>query len=249
MRPSKLRLPLSTEQTARSCLVDRGADLVGQRAGVADARRAAVADEVEAELLERLGQPGAVEVLGHHLGPRRQRRLDPRLARQPARHGVAGQQAGAEHDRRVGGVGARRDGGDDDVPVVELERLAVERHLGRGVGVLGDHGPRRHRGRRGGRVRVGLVARRAVGRRVGGREGLGDRLVVAVGDLLLGVAGRRGRPAPRGRRPWRRAARTRSCGRLGPASEGTTSPRSSSTVSEKVGSSAFSSCQRPCSLA
>ena len=42
---------------------------------------------------------------------------------------------------------------------------------------------------------------------------------------------------------------TRSCGRLGPASEGTTSPRSSSRVSEYVGSSAFSSCQRPCSLA
>ncbi len=40
-------------------LVDRLGDLVGQRAGVADAGGAAVADEVEAELLERLGEAGA----------------------------------------------------------------------------------------------------------------------------------------------------------------------------------------------
>ena len=38
---------------------------------------------------------------------------------------------------------------------------------------------------------------------------------------------------------------TRSCGRFGPASDGTTSPRSSSSVSEYVGSSEFSSCHRP----
>ena len=42
---------------------------------------------------------------------------------------------------------------------------------------------------------------------------------------------------------------TRSCGRLGPAIDGTTVPRSSATVSLKVGSSASASCQRPCSLA
>ena len=42
---------------------------------------------------------------------------------------------------------------------------------------------------------------------------------------------------------------TRSCGRLGPASDGTTSERSSSIVSEKVGSSELSSCHRPCSFA
>ena len=42
---------------------------------------------------------------------------------------------------------------------------------------------------------------------------------------------------------------TRSCGRLGPAREGTTSARSSSSVSEYVGVSERSSCQRPCALA
>ena len=41
----------------------------------------------------------------------------------------------------------------------------------------------------------------------------------------------------------------RSCGRLGPASDGTTSPRSSSSVSEYVGSSVSSSCHMPCAFA
>ena len=39
---------------------------------------------------------------------------------------------------------------------------------------------------------------------------------------------------------------TRSCGRFGPASDGTTSPRSSSSVSEYVFSSVSASCHRPC---
>ena len=58
MRPSKLRLPESTEHTERSLLVDRLGDLGRERTGVADARRAAVADDVEAELRERLHQAG-----------------------------------------------------------------------------------------------------------------------------------------------------------------------------------------------
>jgi hypothetical protein len=41
---------------------------------------------------------------------------------------------------------------------------------------------------------------------------------------------------------------TRSCGRFGPASEGTTVERSSSSVEEKIGSTA-GSIQKPCSLA
>ena len=54
-----------------------------QRPRVADARRAAVADEVEAERLEVVGQPGVVEVLRHDLRARRQRRLHPRLGLRP----------------------------------------------------------------------------------------------------------------------------------------------------------------------
>ena len=61
-------------------LAHLGGDLVGQRAAVADARRAAVADEVEAELIEIRLQAGLAQVLGDDLRARRQAGLDPRLA-------------------------------------------------------------------------------------------------------------------------------------------------------------------------
>ena len=62
----------------------RRRDLVGQRARVPDARRAAVADGVEAELLEVRREPGAVVVLGDDLRAGREARLHPRLAREAA---------------------------------------------------------------------------------------------------------------------------------------------------------------------
>ena len=52
MRPSKLRLPLSTEQTTRFFSRTAAEIVVGQRTAVADAGRAAVANQVEAELIE-----------------------------------------------------------------------------------------------------------------------------------------------------------------------------------------------------
>ena len=85
IRPSKLRLPDSTAQTTRSFSFDRLRDLLGQRPGVADAGRAAVADQVEPELVEVLRrgpacsrysvttvEPGASEVFtqGLALEPR-----------------------------------------------------------------------------------------------------------------------------------------------------------------------------------
>ena len=52
---------------------------------------------------------------------------------------------------------------------------------------------------------------------------------------------------------WKRSratrSGTRSCGRRGPAMLGSTSPRSSASVSLKRGSGVCSSCQRPCSRA
>ena len=126
MRPSKLRLPLSTETTARSSALTTSETSFGQRARVADARGAAVADEVEAELLEvrRPGrpsrstpittfEPGASDVFTHGLHCR------------PALDGVLGQQPGGDHHVRVRCVRARRDRGDDHVAVVELGLRAV----------------------------------------------------------------------------------------------------------------------------
>ena len=59
---ARLEVAVSREDGADDevALVDRFADRVRQRAGVADARRAAVADEVEAELVEIRVEAGAL---------------------------------------------------------------------------------------------------------------------------------------------------------------------------------------------
>src|SRR3546814_8620674 len=71
----------------------------GQRAGVADAGGAAVADHVEAELLQVVHQPGFLEVVGDHQRARPERGLDPRRGLQALGRRVAREQAGAEHHR------------------------------------------------------------------------------------------------------------------------------------------------------
>ena len=63
---------------------------VEERARVADAGRAAVADEVEAELLERLEQAGALEVVDDDPRAGRERGLHPGLGAQPARRRRSG---------------------------------------------------------------------------------------------------------------------------------------------------------------
>ena len=82
MRPSKLRLPDNTEQTVSRPRrwPRRPRD---QRAGVADAGGAPVADQAEPELLQVRGQPRPVVVVGDHPGAGRQRGLHPRLRDSP----------------------------------------------------------------------------------------------------------------------------------------------------------------------
>ena len=58
-------------------VLDRVGDRLLQRAGVADAGGAAVADELEAERVEVLGQAGAVEILGDDLAAGGERGLHP----------------------------------------------------------------------------------------------------------------------------------------------------------------------------
>ena len=70
IRPSKLRLPDSTETTARSFSLTAADDLGDQRAGVADAGGAAVADQVEAELVEVRREAGLLVVVGDDLRAR-----------------------------------------------------------------------------------------------------------------------------------------------------------------------------------
>ena len=231
MRPSKLRLPDSTDTTARSPSSTAAEISSRQRPRVADARGAAVADEVEAERLEVLGQPGAVEVLGHDLRARGERGLHPRLDVQPALDRVAGEHPGAEHDRGVRGVRAARDRGDHHVAVVELELGAViGLHVdvaGRALGHDGGHVDLRPRacappspwplkplagGSEAGKV-SSIASSWASVTEPGSSSSTNSSQRLA--EALLGVGQRH---------PVLRAAR--------PARLGTTSPRSSSSVSE-----------------
>ena len=123
-------------------------------------------------------------------------------------------------------------------------------------------GPRRRGARRGARPRS---ARRAT-RRSRARAGGGPRGRRRRGGRTPGTTARRTRscraapssaPSSAGMKSFsamRNAACasvsvTRSCGRLGPASDGTTVPRSSSMRSEYAGSTELSSCHSPCSRA
>ena len=109
-----------------SCSSIACGDRLVERARVADARRAAVAREREAELLERRHQAGVGEVGGDGLRARGERGLDRRRHPQPARDGVPGEQACADHDRRVRGVRARGDRRDRDRARPDRRALAVD---------------------------------------------------------------------------------------------------------------------------
>jgi hypothetical protein len=87
-------------------LLDRLRDRFRQWARIADAGGAAIAHEIEAELVEVLLQTGRLEIFGHHLAARGERGLDPRLDGEALLHRIAGEKAGADHHGRIGGVGA-----------------------------------------------------------------------------------------------------------------------------------------------
>ena len=101
MRASKLRLPDSTAAQTRSFCTIASFDRSGEQvAGVADAGRAAVGRDVEAELFEVGQQAGLRQVLGDHARAGRERRLDVRLDRQPLLDGLLREQARGEQHAR-----------------------------------------------------------------------------------------------------------------------------------------------------
>jgi len=115
--------------------IDRFGDGVGQRARISDAGRAAIAREREAELVERGLQARRDHIVGHDLAAGGERRFDPGLDFKALGDGVAREQPGGHEDRRVRGVRARGDRGDDDVAV--LERVAARGNLHAVLGVFG----------------------------------------------------------------------------------------------------------------
>ena len=207
----------------------------GQRAGVTDAGGAAVADGVEAEGVEVWQQAGLVVVVGDDAGAGGEGGFDPGRCLEAAFDGFLGEQAGGDHNVGVGGVGAGGDGGDDDRPIAEV-----------GVGIDAEAGLDA-----GGRGGVGVLAVWRAGRagdvavcRRDGRprppsEHLAGGVLVAVGaEELREFLG-----------SWRLLweSRTRSWGRLGPATEGSTVARSSERVEEYSASGASGVWKRPCS--
>ena len=109
-------------------LVDGLGDFLRQRSGIADAGGAAEADQIEAELVEVLLQAGFRQIFADHLRARRERGLDPRLDGEAFGHRLAGEQAGADHDARIGGVGAGGDRRDHHVAMAERVLAAFDRH-------------------------------------------------------------------------------------------------------------------------
>src|SRR5215210_2694584 len=108
-------------------LLDGGGDLLGQRTGVPDARRAPIANHVELQLFKRVEESRGLQILRDDLGPRREAGLDVRRDGEPLLDGFSGQEAGAHHHGRIGGVGAARYGGDNGGAVPEIEFLSVHR--------------------------------------------------------------------------------------------------------------------------
>lgn len=84
-----------------------------ERAGVANAGGAAVADGLEAELVELDLEAGLVEVIGHDAAAWAEAGFDGRLHGEALRVRFLGEQTGGEHDARIGGIRAACDGGDE----------------------------------------------------------------------------------------------------------------------------------------
>ena len=87
-------------------------DVVGKRAAVADARGAAVTDEIESDLVEVGREARLLEIVRDDFAAGRKARLHPRLARDAAFHGLLRDEPGADHHGRVRRVRARGDRGD-----------------------------------------------------------------------------------------------------------------------------------------
>ena len=102
-----------------------------QGAGIADAGGAAVAHDVETQFLQIFEEPCFLQVVRGGQGTGCQGGLDPGLRAQSFFHGLLGYQAGGDHHRGVGGVGAGRDGGNDYAAIVQFHVLAVDARLDR----------------------------------------------------------------------------------------------------------------------
>ena len=129
MRPSKLRLPLSTAATTRFSFFTACRNRLGQRPAVADARGASVAHQMEPQLLEIRHQAGFDQIVRSLLSIRARGWSSPMASTSTPLDRFLCEQSGRHHDRRIRCVGAARDRRDHD-GAVRSSRLAVD-HLHR----------------------------------------------------------------------------------------------------------------------
>ena len=136
-----LEIAIAAQDRARHqvAILDRAGDRLVNRPAVADTGRASVTDQVEAQFLERLDQPRALEVLRDDLRAGREAGLHERLDREPARDRFFRENPGREHHRRIRGVGAARDRRDHDRAMRQrkLSRLGMHFDLVRDMPELG----------------------------------------------------------------------------------------------------------------
>src|SRR3546814_11012985 len=109
-------------------------DRLGERAGVSDAGRAAIADEIIADRIEMRLQPRLFEIVGDDLRPRSQAGLDPWLGFHAAFVRFFRDQSRGDHDAGVRRVGATGDRGDDDVAVADVMIRSDTRRVGEECG-------------------------------------------------------------------------------------------------------------------
>ncbi len=113
-----------------------------QRAGIANAGGATVADEIETKLVEERLQAGLVQIIADDARAGRERRFDSGIDRKPLFNGFLREQAGGEHDAGIAGVGATGDGCDEHGTVahvtIQLRSSCVNRI---GCGMFRSHLP------------------------------------------------------------------------------------------------------------
>ncbi len=113
-----------------------------QRAGIADAGRAAVTDQIEAEFVQIRLQAGLVQIIADDARAGRERGLDGGIDREAFFNRFFREQAGGKHHARIRRVGATGDGRDEHGTVAHVAVQSRSLRVNRiGGGMFGGHFP------------------------------------------------------------------------------------------------------------
>ena len=96
-------------------------DLGVERTGGTHAGGAAISNNAIAKFFKEGQQTGITQVIGDYFGARGERSFNTGVHGEAAFDGALGEQAGGDQQRRVGGVGARRNRRDQHVAMTDVE--------------------------------------------------------------------------------------------------------------------------------